>query len=166
MAAQNPRKSVLQAFKSRQHRHDDCVSQAIAAAEHSCAHNGQRLTKLRRRVLELVWMSHKPVKAYEILTLLQRERDGAAPPTVYRALEFLQNEGLVHRIESLNAFVGCGEPQRAHSGQFLICRLCGSVGEMDDAELSRLISSKAKRIGFQVDHEMIEIRGLCNNCRN
>lgn len=165
MAARMRGKNVLRGFKSHKHRHADCVSEAIAAAEQSCARTGQRLTKLRRRVLELVWAGHKPVKAYEILAQLQRERHGAAPPTVYRALEFLQNEGLVHRIESLNAFVGCGEPARSHSGQFLICRDCGMVGEMDDEELSTVIVSKARRIGFQVDHEMIEIRGLCNNCK-
>jgi len=155
---------VLREFKNTRHRHSECVSGALAAAERSCKRNGHRLTKLRRRVLELVWASHKPVKAYEILTLLQQERDSAAPPTVYRALEFLQNEGLVHRIASLNAFVGCGEPARNHNGQFLICRECGMVGEMDDEELTSLIAGKARGLGFQVDREMIEIQGLCENC--
>jgi hypothetical protein len=86
----------------------------------------QRLTPLRRRVLELIWNSHLPVKAYELLSQLAQERAQAAPPTVYRALEFLQDAGLVHRIASLNAFVGCGEPLAGHVSQFLICTLLQS----------------------------------------
>jgi Fur family zinc uptake transcriptional regulator len=154
----------LRAFKPPRHRHADCVSGALAAAERSCAVHGQRLTELRRRVLELVWESHRPIKAYDVLARLQQERNGAAPPTVYRALEFLRTEGLVHRIESLNAFVGCGEPARAHTGQFLICRRCGAVAEMDDAELSDLIAGKAGKMGFRVDRETIEIEGVCGEC--
>lgn len=156
---------VLRAFKTRRHAHTRCVTDALAAAEAACLRRGRRLTALRRRVLELVWASHGPVKAYDVLERLREERARAAPPTVYRALDFLQAEGLVHRIESLNAYVGCGEPARAHRGQFLICRCCGTVAEMDDAEVSALLAGKARRLGFELHGETIELSGLCAHCR-
>lgn len=155
---------VLRPFKTSTHRHEQCVADAVAVAEAECQRRGHRLTDLRRRVLELVWSSHEPVKAYDLLDRLRGERRGAAPPTVYRALEFLQNEGLVHRIESLNAFVGCGAPQRRHIGQFLICEHCGTVAEMDDSEVSALLAKKAAGLGFLVTGEVIELRGTCADC--
>ena len=159
-----PENHVLRPFKTPAHRHEQCVADAVAAAEAECQRRGHRLTDLRRRVLELVWNSHEPVKAYDLLNRLRGERRGAAPPTVYRALEFLQNEGLVHRIESLNAFVGCGEPHRRHIGQFLICEHCGTVAEMDDSEVSALLAQKAAGLGFLVSGEVIELRGICADC--
>ncbi|NAT18288.1 Fur family transcriptional regulator, partial [Pseudomonas syringae pv. actinidifoliorum] len=97
---------------SRPHDHSHCVHSALAEAETLCTQQGLRLTTLRRRVLELVWQSHKPLGAYDILAVLSEE-DGrrAAPPTVYRALDFSSwKNGLVHRIASLNAFTGCNHP--------------------------------------------------------
>ncbi len=155
---------VLRDFKDRRHRHSECVSDALSAAEQHCLERGHRLTPLRRRVLELVWTNHEPVKAYDVLSDLQADRARAAPPTVYRALDFLQEVGLVHRIESLNAFVGCGDPHRSHLGQFFICRECGTVAEIDDVEISTLIAGKAKKIGFSVVRETIEVEGLCAHC--
>ena len=155
---------VLRDFKSRRHRHSECVSDALSAAEGHCRELGYRLTPLRRRVLELVWNNHAPVKAYDVLSDLQADRARAAPPTVYRALDFLQEVGLVHRIESLNAFVGCGDPHRTHLGQFFICRACGTVAEIDDTEISSLIAGKARKIGFSVARETIEVEGLCAHC--
>ena len=115
------------AFPKAEHDHGDCIADALGMAEQVCAKRGARLTKLRRRVFELVWSSHAPVGAYDLLRHLARERDGAAPPTVYRALDFLRKHGLIHRIESLNAFVGCCTPGEAHAGQFLICSRCGAA---------------------------------------
>jgi Fur family zinc uptake transcriptional regulator len=102
---------------SRPHDHSHCVHSALSEADTLCAQKGLRLTALRRRVLELVWQSHKPLGAYDILAVLS-EQDGrrAAPPTVYRALDFLLENGLVHRISSLNAFVGCVHPGARASG--------------------------------------------------
>jgi len=156
---------VLREFKGHSHQHAQCIAHAVAQAEAACRRRGQRFTRLRRRVLELVWESHEPVKAYDLLDRLRGERARAAPPTVYRALDFLQAEGLVHRIASLNAFVGCGEPGWTHRGQFLICRECGTVAEIDDPELLGVIAARAGQLGFAVDHEIIEIAGVCGNCR-
>ena len=157
---------VLMPFKAINHPHQHCLDTALLAAEKTCQARGVRLTKLRRRVLELVWGSHEPVKAYDILDRLRNEHAGSAPPTVYRALDFLQAEGMVHKIESLNAYVGCGEPDNRHTGQFLICKKCHSVAEMDDDEVHKLLSKKSKALGFSIDSAVVEIKGLCRECQS
>ena len=131
-----------------------------------CAQKGLRLTALRRRVLELVWQSHKPLGAYDILAVLS-EQDGrrAAPPTVYRALDFLLDNGLVHRISSLNAFVGCSHPEHPHQGQFLICRNCHAAIELEQKSISDAIIHSARDVGFTVETQTVEVVGLCSGCR-
>ena len=156
---------VSQAFPSAAHDHDHCVANAMATAEDLCRQRGLRFTALRRRVLTLVWDSHKPVGAYDILDRLGAEGRRAAPPTVYRALEFLIEAGLVRRLDSLNAFIGCPDPARSHSGQFLICRQCRTVLELDDRDIDTLVEDKAKRLGFSAIHQMLEIQGLCGACQ-
>jgi len=155
---------VIREFSRGKHKHSTCVAEALATAELSCKRHGNRLTPIRRRVLELVWASHEPVKAYDVLDILRNERSSAAPPTVYRALEFLQEEGLVHKIESLNAFVGCGKPGHLDSGQFLICSDCGEVAELDDPDLVEIINKKALQIGFAIEDQIVEIKGCCAQC--
>jgi Fur family transcriptional regulator, zinc uptake regulator len=148
------------------HDHSRCVSHALDAAEQVCAREGVRFTTLRKRVLELVWQSHKPLGAYDILETLSRD-DGrrAAPPTVYRALDFLQEQGLVHRIASLNAFIGCASPEHRHEGQFLICLNCHIAIELDAGGISQAIAAAADSHGFDVQGETVEISGLCSQCR-
>lgn len=147
------------------HDHDHCVSHALAEADQLCARSGVRLTALRKRVLELVWQSHKPLGAYDILAELTAQ-DGrrAAPPTVYRALDFLLENGLVHRIASLNAFIGCNHPQHPHQGQFLICRNCHMAIELEQATISGAIDQAARGVGFQVEGQTVEVVGLCEQC--
>ena len=152
-------------FPDEQHDHRRCVSQAVATAEDLCRRKGLRFTAQRRRVLELVWNSHRPVGAYEILDQLKNDGHKAAPPTVYRALDFLIEADLVHRLDSLNAFVGCPDPNNPHTGQFLICRVCRSVAELDDAEINALVGAKAASLGFTAIHQTLEIQGLCRSCR-
>lgn len=151
---------------SRPHDHSHCVHSALTEADVLCAQKGLRLTALRRRVLELVWQSHKPLGAYDILAVLS-ELDGrrAAPPTVYRALDFLLENGLVHRIASLNAFIGCSHPEHAHQGQFLICRNCHAAIELEQKSISDAIVSSALGVGFTVEGQTVEVVGLCSGCR-
>jgi len=146
------------------HDHDHCVEDALSAAETICQTGGARLTSLRHRVLELVWQSHRPVGAYAVLDQLKREHRSAAPPTVYRALEFLLEQGLVHRIQSLNAFVGCAHPDEVHRGFFLICTDCGDAMEVEDKGVDRAITRSAKGFGFEVQTCTIEAAGLCPEC--
>lgn len=148
------------------HNHDHCVSHALQAAEQVCAREGVRFTALRKRVLELVWQSHKPLGAYDILDTLSRD-DGrrAAPPTVYRALDFLQEQGLVHRIASLNAFIGCPSPEHRHQGHFLICLGCHVAIELEESGISEAIASAAAAHDFVASSETVEVSGLCARCR-
>lgn len=152
------------AFTPHSHAHEDCVRDALARAEEHCRRHGLRFTRIRQRVLELIWQNHEPTKAYDLLDQIREERNGAAPPTVYRALDFLLEAGLVHRIESLNAFVGCDATHGNRQPKFLICRHCHAVAEIAGPGVDRAIASEARRAGFAVDRETIEIRGLCRNC--
>jgi len=147
------------------HDHQHCIDEALAIAEQLCADRGRRLTPLRRRVLELVWESHQPVKAYDLLARLQQESASAAPPTVYRALDFLIAERLIHRLASLNAYVGCAHPGHRHTGQFLICSECQSVAELDDADIEQALSRRADAMGFALTTQTIELEGCCPRCR-
>jgi len=125
---------------------------------------GAKLTPLRRRVLEIVLASHKPMGAYDVLATLARDGGRPAPPTVYRALDFLQAKGFVHRIDSLNAFVACFAPGRTHRSRFFLCRACGRASEIEDAALDLALAAAAKRAGLRVERETIEITGVCAEC--
>jgi len=152
------------AFPRRDHDHVRCVADAMSDAVTLCRTRGVRLTPVRTRVLEIVWQNHKPLGAYDILAVLAAEGRSSAPPTVYRALEFLLEQGLMHRISSLNAFVGCRRPGHAGSGQFLICRSCGNAAELNDDGVERAITRSATSRGFAVHGHTVEISGVCPDC--
>lgn len=152
-------------FIREDHDHRRCLARALTDAEQICRRHGQRFTTIRRRVFELVWQQHKPIGAYQVLEALQKE-GRAAPPTVYRALDFLRELGLVHRIASLNAYVGCVQPERTHQGQFLICSRCGAFAELDAAAIDGAIAASARESGFEVHRHTIEIMGLCPHCQS
>jgi Fur family transcriptional regulator, zinc uptake regulator len=160
-----PARRARPGFPRRGHDHGLCVEDAISRAAELSARRGLHLTELRRRVLELVWRSHEPIGAYEILARLRRRGRPAAPPTVYRALDFLLEQGFVHRIESQSAFVGCAHPGAVHAGQFLICGSCGVAAELDDSRIRKAVEKSAKTAGFSVERQTIELRGLCPRCR-
>lgn len=169
-AVTTPPQAAADPFPRTAHDHARCVSDALALAVELCERRGARLTDLRRRVLELVWESHAPVGAYEILERLGLERLGlerrrAAPPTVYRALDFLSREGLIHRIDSLNAFVGCVAPGAAHRAFFLICRRCRDAVELRDQALEGTLERVATSAGFAVERATVELAGACARCR-
>lgn len=146
------------------HDHARCVQRAVATAERVCAARQVNLTPLRRRVLEIVWRRHEPIGAYEILAELAKDRDKAAPPTVYRALEFLQEAGLVHRLDTLNAFLGCDRPEDKHAGQFLVCSRCRRVAEIEDSVLNRALRGRASLLGFLLEASVVEIKAVCAEC--
>jgi Fur family zinc uptake transcriptional regulator len=152
-------------FACQGNDHQSCIDQALERAEQLCQRHRQRFTAIRRRVFELVWRQHQPIGAYEVLGALQQ--DGrAAPPTVYRALDFLQQMGLVHRIASLNAYIGCARPGELHDGQFLICESCKSLAELDVPAITRAIEQSAQASGFEPRRHTVEIMGLCPRCRD
>ncbi|MEJ2455705.1 MAG: Fur family transcriptional regulator [Candidatus Thiodiazotropha sp.] len=155
----------LSPFPDNRHDHAACREQALLQAETYCRRHGLRLTSLRRRVLELVWSSHQPVGAYTLLEQLVTEGRKAAPPTVYRSLDFLLNHGLIHRIASLNAYVGCNHPGSDHEAQFFICVGCGQAAEIGDPSIESAIAQDAKALGFSIASQTIEVAGTCARCR-
>lgn len=148
-----------------QHNHQDCLNNALERARSVCKKNNARLTPIRERVLELIWQSHNPLGAYDILAKLNEDGKNAAPPTVYRALDFLLAQGLVHRISSQNAFVGCSLTSHPHVSQFLLCRQCGVAIEIESSAVTEAIAKNAIEYGFKIDADTIEISGLCQCCQ-
>lgn len=145
-------------------RHERCIEDALTRAQEVCRRRGVRLTPIRRRVLQLVWEDHRPVGAYELLERLRAEGWGSGPPLVYRALAFLAEQGLVHRLASVNAFIGCPRGGERHGAQFLICRDCGRVVEMDDRRLDECLAAAAEARGFTLEAPTIEVSGRCARC--
>jgi len=152
-------------FPAPDHDHKRCTSTAIARAEAHCAARAQRLTPLRRQVLEALLASHKPLGAYDIIERIAGDTQ-PAPITVYRALDFLRDNGLVHRIASRNAFVAC---VHNHAGNdlvvFLICERCGAVGEAPGAGVAEALKASSRSAGFSPKTPLIEIAGICSHCR-
>ena len=155
-------------FHAPDHDHERCTADALAHAEALCAQRSQRLTPIRRQVLEVLLESHKPLGAYEIMDCARGRRAAArpAPITIYRALDFLRDNGLVHRIESRNAFVACvNNHATGDLVVFLICEHCGAVGEAPSAAVADQLKAAARAAGFTPKAPVIEIGGVCAHCR-
>ncbi len=147
------------------HNHKHCIEEALQEARSLCKDKGARLTPLREKVLELVWQSHSPIGAYDVLAELGRlEERAAQPPTVYRALDFLMEHGLIHRLSSLNAFIGCSHPGEQHNSCFLICEKCRVTQEIEHLGIEASLKDCAQSQGFQIKDSSVELSGLCPNC--
>lgn len=140
------------------------LNKLIFRAETLCRRRGVRFTDQRRKVFEIVCTSKKPIGAYEILDAMRGVLPGAAPPTVYRALDFLLDQGLVHKLESLHAFVGCVHPEHPHFSQFLICSECGNIDELEDDRIARSLCDAAISTGFRAKRRIVEVIGICGRC--
>jgi Fur family zinc uptake transcriptional regulator len=152
-------------FHAPGHDHERCSTDAMAMAEAICLDRGQRLTPIRRKVLAALLASHKPLGAYEIIDRLAPKGPRPAPITAYRALEFLRENGLVHRIESRNAFIACVHTHAAGDlVVFLICERCGTVGEASSPDVAATLTSAARAAGFTPKSPVIEISGICTHC--
>ena len=153
-------------FPDPAHDHGQCAVDAFSHAEKVCAGRGQKFTPIRRQVLGALLSSHRPLGAYEVIDELAKTMPRPAPITVYRALDFLMENGLVHRIESRNAFLAC-----AHNHDegavvaFLICEACGSVGEIPAAPLAQNFNEAARGTGFAPKLSVVEITGTCAHCQ-
>jgi Fur family transcriptional regulator, zinc uptake regulator len=141
------------------------IETALARAQRICASRGARMTPVRRRVLELILGADQPTRAYALLGQLEQERGKLGPPTVYRALDFLLAHKLIHKVETSNAFVACGDVEHSHESQFMICEDCGATEEIRDDEIVRSLRRLGEGRGFAVERQVIEARGLCPACR-
>ncbi len=146
--------------------HNACIDTALNTADSICQEKGLRFTPLRRKVLAMVWESHTPAKAYDILDKLKQEDGSAKPPTVYRTLDFLLENGLVHKVNSLNAYVGCSHPLQHSTCYFLICTECHEITECCNEPLTHAVFSTAEENGFYPQHTTLEIQGQCENCQS
>ena len=151
-------------FPAPHHNHATCTAELIARAERTCERRGSRLTGQRREVLNCVAESHSAVGAYDIIERMADHGPRPAPITVYRALDFLEAHGLVHKIESRNAFVACTHPHEGKPAAMLVCEQCGLVAELDAPEMFEALQSAAKGQGFQVHRSVVELTGLCAAC--
>lgn len=138
----------------------------MRAAEVLCRERGLSFTPLRREVYALVCRHDNPVGAYELLDELRRQRARAVPVTIYRALDFLIKAGLVHRVSALNAYTACHGPAPGHGGLLLVCGACSNVIELEDARLDQRISRTARDAKFETSDDLVEVRGLCEDCHS
>jgi len=152
------------------HHHAHAPARFVRAVEKLCSERGLRLTTVRRRVLELIAAEAKPVKAYDLLDSLRSERAGrgrgAAPPTIYRALDFLLEHGFIHRLASINAYTSCHHPEHAHAVPFFICDSCDSAMELCDDGVAALLDAQATALGFRTESQSLEVHGQCAHCQH
>lgn len=147
-----------------QHDHAHCIAETMQNADARCRARGLRFTPVRRRVLELLLQDHRALGAYDILEVLAAEGLGTQPPVAYRALDFLVQHGLAHRIERLNAYAACAHLGKSHAPAFLICRACRHVAEADSDQLCRSLATAAHATGFVIERIAVELEGLCPAC--
>ena len=158
--------SMAAIFPAPDHDHDRCSADALAHAEALCIKRGERLTPMRRKVLEALTANHKPLGAYEIIEQVAVQGLRPAPITIYRALDFLTAQGFVHRIESRNAFLACINNHVSGAPVvFLICEHCGAVGEAASGAVADSLNAAAKSAGFTPKSPVIEISGVCKHCQ-
>ena len=142
----------------------DRVQDALNVAESLCASRGRRFTPIRRKVLELLLRHERSLKAYELLDEIRAVQPKATPPTVYRALDFLLEEGLVHRVDTLNTFIACGDAGGAPHNLLVVCTGCGTVAEIHDDIVRNRLADRIKHAGFRLAGDEIEVKALCQEC--
>ena len=145
--------------------HNKQLTHVLERAEALCGERGVRLTDQRRTVLQLLCVSDKPLSAYELLDRMRGSVKNPAPPTVYRALDFLLEQGLAHKLESIHAYIGCSHPDHPHASQFLICADCGEVEEVEDPAIESSLEAAGKAAGFRTERPVVELLGTCAHCR-
>lgn len=147
------------------HDHANCTAETLAHAEAHLAAQKARLTPVRRRVLEILLEEHRALGAYDVLNRLSQDGFGNQPPVAYRALEFLVEHGLAHRISAKNAFAACMHPGERHSAVFLICTECDRLDEAEASAIHAEIETAAGAEGFSVTSTVVEAIGVCAACR-
>ena len=147
------------------HNHRGCINHALQTAEQVCLKKDIRLTTIRKRVLELICANHKAIGAYELLDLFRQQDPKAKPVTIYRALDFLMEAGLVHKIESLNAFIACLQAETQHKSAILICDQCKNAYEINATSVYESLFALSETVQFEPQNLTLELHGLCANCK-
>jgi len=160
----NPSTALEACIDPRHHVHG--ADAFVRAVEQACHARGLRLTPIRAYVLGLIARAGRPLKAYDLLDQV-REGGGpgaAAPPTVYRSLDFLLGNGFIHKLESVNAFIACCHPTLPHSAPFLICDQCHDAIELEDVNIGAQLAARALALGFVPRSQTLEVHGVCARC--
>ncbi|MFT6346981.1 MAG: Fur family zinc uptake transcriptional regulator [Myxococcota bacterium] len=144
--------------------HNKCVEDGFKKAEEICGKNDLRFTNLRQKVFSIILQNHQPSKAYDILSILQKEDASAKPSTIYRTLDFLLECGLIHKLHISNSYVTCSHPLKHNKCSFLICNKCNEVQECCDKKLSNELMEISLKNNFHIEDAMVEIRGICSSC--
>lgn len=142
------------------------IDARLRTAELLCIQRGKRLTPIRRQVLRILLERRRSIKAYELLELIRAAQAGAAPPTVYRALDFLVEQGLAHRLDATNAWTACHDAGGDPHDLLVVCTGCGIVAEVSDPGLNQQLADKVAQTGFTLSGYETELRALCQRCRN
>ena len=138
------------------------------ASRHDCCREtlSANLTPNRRRVLQQLQRSERPLSAYELLELLRQDGVSWQPPTAYRALDYLVEQGLAHYLQSIQKYVVCPHSDCSHFSHLLICVLCGQVQEVAmPAALLTALQQQAEELDFQLAPQFLELKGVCGRCR-
>jgi len=164
MAAASETKRTAAAEAMRPHDHGDCIRRVLDEAERRASEDNVNFTPVRRHALEILLESHAAMPAYGLLKRLDAGGFGSQPPVAYRALDFLIEQGFVHKVERLNAFVACMYPHETHTPAFLICRNCRSVAETCVSPSPAALLREARAAGFAIERSVVEAEGLCRDC--
>lgn len=139
----------------------DAVQSAIAV----CRLKGAQVTPLREAVLEELWSADRPIGAYELRDQVSgRLKRKISAASIYRALDFLSEQGVAARVESRNAYVPCTHPDHEHACVLFVCNACGASSEIENKKLERLLAADAAELGFVIDHRVVELSGNCADC--
>jgi Fur family transcriptional regulator, zinc uptake regulator len=140
------------------------IESLVTRARHICDVNGARFTTIREKVFRLLADTHGGIGAYELLEQLKASEPAAKPATIYRALDFLTEQGFIHKIESTNAFLLCHHFEQHHPAQLLICDQCGHVEELHSSPLQQEFVKLASEKGFLIQRQTVEAHGSCQSC--
>lgn len=160
---------------------EKAVARRLNLAKLQCQQEGVRFTVLRQQIYQLILEADKPVGAYDLITELQKIRTedallseqhtktgpskNVAPPTIYRSLDFLLDQGLIHQLASINAYIPCCHPRLQHTAAFLICTNCQGVQECSSLPVQEMMTFASNDVGFKVAHSVIELQGVCQTCQ-
>ncbi|WP_084197549.1 Fur family transcriptional regulator [Solimonas soli] len=156
---------AAKASAAAKHAGATVVARAVQHAAELCEARGMRFTPIRRDVYSIMLRQRRPLSAYQLLELMQaQQKRQLAPLTVYRALDFLVESGLVHKLETAHSFVACEHPDETHQSLYLLCTDCGSTEEVATDKLAKLIDREANQRQFQPSRQVVEIEGVCSDC--
>lgn len=146
-------------------RTPEAVEVALASAQTACRTRGLQFTAFRQATLEALSRSRLPIGAYDLIRILEEKLERpVSPPTVYRTLEFLLEQGFIARIATKNAYVACAHPDHPHSCVFFICEHCGTSAEVENEKAEALLARDAASLGFRIGKRVIELQGTCADC--